>query len=86
MRLAEKWVCDSGASHHVTANKRYFATHKRTSPPINISLVDKGTILDRGSGIVKIEMLVEGKWCTNNLEDAWYVPDIGRQQFSVRRG
>jgi hypothetical protein len=47
---------------------------------------DKGTILARGSGRVNIEMVVEGKWYANNLEDVRNVPDIGRQQFSVRRG
>jgi len=26
MRRSDKWLCDSGASHHMTANKQYFAT------------------------------------------------------------
>jgi len=26
MRLENEWVCDSGALHHMTANKQYFAT------------------------------------------------------------
>ena len=41
LRPADKWVCDSGASHHVTANKHYFATYKRFSAPVKISLTDK---------------------------------------------
>lgn len=26
MKLADKWACDSGALHHMTANKQYIAT------------------------------------------------------------
>jgi hypothetical protein len=84
MRLADKWVCDSGESHHITANKQYFATHKRLSALVNISVTDKGTILARRSGRVNIAMLVEGKWCPGYLEEMWNVPDIGRHRFSVQ--
>ena len=58
MRLADKWVCDSGASHYLTANKQYFATYKRFLAPVNVSLAGKGTILPCGFGRVNIEMLV----------------------------
>jgi hypothetical protein len=40
MRLVGKWVCDSGASHHMTANKQYFATYKRFSALLNILMAD----------------------------------------------
>jgi hypothetical protein len=40
MRLTDKWACDSGSSHHMTANKQYFATYKMLSAPVNISLAD----------------------------------------------
>jgi len=66
-RLADKWVCDSGASHHMTANKQYFATYKRFSAPVNISLADKGTILACGSGRISVQILVERRWCS----DTW---------------
>ena len=82
MRLTDKWLCDSGASHHMTANQ-YFAIYKRFSGPINISSTDKGTILACGAGRVNIEMLVEGKWCPGYFEEVWYVPDIGRHLTSV---
>jgi hypothetical protein len=29
MRLAAKWVGESGALHHMTASTQYFATYKR---------------------------------------------------------
>jgi hypothetical protein len=63
MRPVDKWVCISGVSHHMTANKQYFATYRRFSSPVNISLADKGTIRSYGSGHVNVETLVEGKWC-----------------------
>jgi len=56
-RRSDKWLHNSGASHHMTANKQYFAVHKRSSAPVNISLADEGTILARGSGHVNVEML-----------------------------
>ena len=34
MRLVDQWVCDSGAWHHMTANKQYFAKYMRFSAPI----------------------------------------------------
>ena len=83
MRLVDKWVWDSGASHHMTANKKYFATYKTFSAPVNISLADKGTIMAYGFGQVNIEMLVDVKWCPVYLEDVWYVPDKWRHLFSV---
>jgi hypothetical protein len=61
MRRSDKWLCNSGASHHRTANKQYLATYNVLSAPVNISLADKGTILVYGSETVNIEMLVEGK-------------------------
>jgi hypothetical protein len=59
MRLADKWVCDSCASHHLISNRQYFVTHKGFSAPVNISLAGKGTILPCGFGRVNIEMLVD---------------------------
>ena len=61
LRRSDKWLCDSGESHHRTANKQYFAKYKMFSVPIIISLADKGTILIYGSEPVNIEMLLEAK-------------------------
>lgn len=61
VRRSDKWVCDSGASHHMTPYKQYFAKYKRFSVPVSISLVFKGTILACGSDRANIEILVEGK-------------------------
>jgi hypothetical protein len=60
-RRSDKWAFDSSAPHHMTANEQYFATQKRISAPVNISLTDKGTILVYESDPVNIEMLVQGK-------------------------
>jgi hypothetical protein len=61
MRLADQWVCDSGASHHMTGNKQYFAKYKKCSAPINLSLADTGSTLAYAFGRVKVEMRVQGK-------------------------
>jgi hypothetical protein len=68
----------------MTANKQYFATHKRSSAPVNILLADKGMILAHKSGRANVEMLVEDKWYPGYLKDVWNIPDIGRHLFSVR--
>lgn len=48
MRLSDKWVCDSVALHHMTANKQYIATYKRFQALVNILLAYavRFTILD----------------------------------------
>ena len=56
VRLVDKWVCDSGAMHHMTVNKKYFATYKTFSAPVIISLADKGMIMAYGSSHVNTEM------------------------------
>ena len=84
MRLADKWVCDTAASHHMTANKQYFATYKRFSVPVNIPLADKGMILACGSGRPNIEMLIEevvprvlGRHVVHS--QYWKKPVLGRE-------
>jgi hypothetical protein len=57
MRHEDKWVCDSTVSHHVAVNKQYLASYKRFSTQVNISLVDRRTILAFGSGLVNVGML-----------------------------
>ena len=61
MRLADKWVCDSGASHHLIANKQYFVTYKRFSAPDNISLKYHWKIKERYC-LVDLVMLILRCW------------------------
>lgn len=43
------WVCDSGASYHMTANKQYFISYNHFSVPIEVSLADSNKIYVYGS-------------------------------------
>jgi hypothetical protein len=83
-RYVDTWVCDSGASHHMTSNKQYFTTYNRFLTPVNVSLANKSQICAYGAGRINVLVLTHGKWCHGYLENVWYVPDIGRHLFSVR--
>jgi len=82
---ADAWICDSGASHHMTSNKQYFETYRHFPVPVEISLADKNKIYAIGSGKVNIELFINGKWYEAHMEDVWYVPDVRRHLFSVQQ-
>ncbi|KAF8777456.1 Retrovirus-related Pol polyprotein like [Argiope bruennichi] len=79
------WVCDSGASHHMTANKQYFTSYKHFPLPIEVSLADNNKIYAYGSGRINIEVCIQGKWYDAHMENVWYVPDVKRHLFSVQQ-
>lgn len=79
------WICDSGASHHMTANKQYFETYDHFPVPIEISLADKSKIYAYGSGRINIEVFIHGEGFSAHMENVWYVPDVRRHLFSVQQ-
>ncbi|KAF8776783.1 Retrovirus-related Pol polyprotein like [Argiope bruennichi] len=79
------WVCDSGASHHMTANKQYFTSYKHFPVPIEVSLADNNKTYAYGSGRINIEVCIQGKWYDAHMENVWYVPDVKRHLFSVQQ-
>ncbi|XP_035214900.1 uncharacterized protein LOC118188553 [Stegodyphus dumicola] len=78
--------CDSGASHHMTANKQYFTSYKHFPVSIEVSLADNNKIYAYGSGRINIEVCIQSKWYDAHMENVWYVPDVKRHLFSVQHG
>ena len=73
MRLTDNLLCDSVASHHMTANKQYFATYKMFC----LQSIYRWQIKnDTGFGSVRVnvEILVEDKYCPGYLEDIFTPP------------
>ena len=60
--LADAWVCDSGASHHITYSKQYFSTYEKFSVPVDVLVANETKISAFGSGRVNVEAFVDGKW------------------------
>ena len=81
----DDWISDSGATNHMTANKQHFATYEKFPIPQPIETANKSCILAYGCGSVNVEVYTGKKWSSAMLKDVWYVPDVGRQLFSVRQ-
>lgn len=70
---ANIWICDSGASHHMSANKQYFATDPQFSVSIEISLSYNNKIYAYCFGKVNIEVCICGKGYDTYMKYVWYV-------------
>ncbi|XP_047108958.1 uncharacterized protein LOC124777543 [Schistocerca piceifrons] len=68
------WSCDSGATNHITPNKRYFISYTKFAIPEKISIGKKG-----------VSMLAGGQGTKNGaLKYVLYVPEAGAHLFSVK--
>lgn len=81
----DSWISDSGATNHMTANKQHFATFEKFPIPQPVETANKSCIFAYGSGSVNVDVCIGKKWSSATLIDVWYVPDVGRQLFSIRQ-
>ena len=77
-----RWIKDSGATAHMTSHREYFVTYEAFYEPKSVEIADKSYIQAFGSGVINVEMEVDGKRTVNHLENVWYVPKIGTNLFS----
>ncbi|KAJ3662741.1 hypothetical protein Zmor_007072 [Zophobas morio] len=81
----ELWVADSGASKHMTfrrdiiTNYREFSASERK--PITVG--NNETIYAEGEGDVMITSYVNGQVLEQGMSEVWYVPEIGKNLFSI---
>ncbi|KAJ3644147.1 hypothetical protein Zmor_026819 [Zophobas morio] len=81
----ELWVADSGASKHMTfrrdiiTNYREFSASERK--PITVG--NNETIYAEGEGDVMITSYVNGQALEQGMSEVWYVPEIGKNLFSI---
>ena len=75
--LASRWIIDSGAMSPMTSRKEWFINYSPFRIPISIGLGDDSIIKAVGSGLVRISITVDGTSRLFELQDVYYVPDMG---------
>lgn len=83
--LADRWISDSGTTHHISANKQHFATFEKFPIPQRIQTAGGHFILAYGSGRVEVDVRIGDRLSSAALNDVWYVPEARHQLFSIRQ-
>jgi hypothetical protein len=79
------WILDSGASRHMTADKKLLKDYRKFDVPESVRLGDGRTVEAYGSGQVKITVeTAPGKQLTTEMSSVLYVPKLACNLFSVR--
>lgn len=84
-RTDSKFICDSGATNHMTACRNYFQTYKSFAEPIQISVANNQKVYAFGCGRINVQMKVNGNYQDALMNDVWYVPDLTVNLFSVKQ-
>jgi len=75
--LTSRWIIDSGAMLPMTSRKEWFINYSPFRTPISIGLGNNSIIKAVRSGLVRISMTVDGTSRLFELQDVYYVPDMG---------
>lgn len=81
--LGEIWITDSGASAHMTFRRDWLSNYRSRNDGSTIALADGRECEVVGEGSVNVERLVNGKWSSAQIQDVLYVPDLGKNLYSV---
>jgi hypothetical protein len=82
-----KWIVDSGASQHMTANRQLLIDYEEFSKPEPVTLGDGYAVNAHGQGKVSIIMMLgtrEKNKKESFLTKVFYVPKLACNLFSVR--
>ncbi len=80
----ECWLVDSGASSHMTSNKRYFASFKEFNKPEDVHLGDGRVVPALGVRSIHIKMMFKvSRPKPATMHDLLYVPKLVYNLFSV---
>ena len=77
------WWIDSGASQHMTPNKKDFFVYTEFQKPINIKLADNSTLYSYGTGDVRVTIHDNGNKFNIELRNVLYVPKIKNKLLSL---
>jgi hypothetical protein len=77
-----EWLIDSGASSHMSACKEAMCDYKPFTP-FDISIGDKTKLQVIGSGQVKLQLNVQGKYKKCVIKNVLHVPMLGYNLLSV---
>ena len=76
------WLVDSRATCHCTPHRHWFSEY-HAIPPKPVSLADRGVLIAVGIGVIRMEVQHEGTWVPVVLSQAYYIPNLGGNFFSV---
>ena len=79
----DNWLIDSGASQHMTPDKRGLTKFERFSKPVEIKLADNSVLYSYGKGDVYITTYDGDKKVTILLKEVLYVPKIQHKLLSL---
>ena len=77
------WCIDSGATQHITSDKKLFSTYENLDPPRKVYLADNNSILAKGIGNIPIQLVVNSKIIPAVLHEVLHAPDIHDSLVSV---
>lgn len=78
-----EWICDSGASAHMTNQSSWFIDIKPLKEPLLVKVANDKLISAVGSGTICIQAQVGGQWHDRKIENVLYIPELKRSLFSV---
>lgn len=79
----DEWICDSGASMHMSGHKEWFKNLKPIENPMFVRIANDKLIEATGTGSIEIKVFVEGQWHDRIINNVLYLPNISRSLFSV---
>ena len=77
------WWIDSGASQHMTPERKEMTNYENFKIPLKIKLADNSTVLAHGKGKVKLSVYDGTKRVNVTLHDVLYVPKIRNKLLSL---
>lgn len=79
----QTWICDSGATAHMTNQHGWFKNIEPLKEPIAIKIANNKIIAASGIGTIEIQALVHNEWHDRQMHNVLYVPELKRSLFSV---
>ena len=80
----ESWYMDGGATDHMTDRIDWFSTFKKVAEGRwRVMIADNRRLWIRGTGVIHIQCLIDGKWQKRKLERILFVPELQKNLFSV---
>lgn len=81
---SEIWLGDSGASQHMTFNRKWFSSFKQIDEKYPITIGDGKVLYAKGRGDILIKAAIsDDKWIEASLRDVLYVPELDKNLFSI---
>lgn len=77
------WICDSGASMHMTHQKDWFSKISPVEKSMAVKVADNRIIHAIGTGTIEIQAWVDGAWQDRTINNVLYIPELNRSLFSV---